>query len=212
MQLNNRFRQAVLLLLLISPVSLFAAPLLSDPQTTIAQCQEIQCEPASCDNPIRLDGQCCPICVEPGIYIRESKPLQCMCVWSVHTSLIAIVTQLKFPRWWRFSIRYRKFLGGSFYYFMCTQEITFDYFLQIWPRDHRAVSTRDSMFHTAITSTHRPCCKPTRRANLLTTITRRAQRMRHLPTPTALNAAAMYVTVYNRITIAVLIHKYDAIM
>ena len=85
MQLNNRFRQAILLLLLISPVSLFAAPLLSDPQTTIAQCQEIQCEPASCDNPVRLDGQCCPICVEPGIYIYiyESLNHYSVCVYGV---------------------------------------------------------------------------------------------------------------------------------
>jgi hypothetical protein len=76
MQLDriNRFRQSVLLLLLTSPLSLFAAPYLSDsPQTTIAQCEEIQCEPASCDNPIRLDGQCCPICVEPGIYINNKR-------------------------------------------------------------------------------------------------------------------------------------------
>ena len=65
MQLDNRFRLASLLLLLISPVSLFAAPYLSE-QTTIAQCQEIQCEPVTCANPIRLDGQCCPICVQPG--------------------------------------------------------------------------------------------------------------------------------------------------
>ena len=66
MQLDNRLRQTALLLLLISPVSLFAAPYVSDSQTTIAQCQEIQCEPVSCANPVRLDGQCCPICIEPG--------------------------------------------------------------------------------------------------------------------------------------------------
>lgn len=67
MQLDIRFREIVLLLLLTSPVSLFAAPYLSDSlQTTIAQCEEVQCQPASCDNPIRLDGQCCPICIEPG--------------------------------------------------------------------------------------------------------------------------------------------------
>ena len=64
MQLDSRF---ILLLLLTSPISLFAAPYLSDSlQTTIAQCEEIQCQPVSCDNPITLDGQCCPICVEPG--------------------------------------------------------------------------------------------------------------------------------------------------
>lgn len=35
-------------------------------QTTIAQCEEINCPPANCSNPIRLDGECCPICIAPG--------------------------------------------------------------------------------------------------------------------------------------------------
>lgn len=36
-------------------------------QTTVAQCEKIQCPTIDCNNPIRLKGQCCEVC--PG----ESK-------------------------------------------------------------------------------------------------------------------------------------------
>ena len=35
-------------------------------QTTIAQCEEIKCDLPDCPNPIRLDGECCPVCIQPG--------------------------------------------------------------------------------------------------------------------------------------------------
>lgn len=35
--------------------------------TTIAQCEEIKCDAPDCPNPIRLDGECCPICIAPDI-------------------------------------------------------------------------------------------------------------------------------------------------
>ena len=35
-------------------------------KTTIAQCEEIYCPPTECRAPIRLDGECCAVCIEPG--------------------------------------------------------------------------------------------------------------------------------------------------
>ena len=38
-------------------------------KTTIAQCEEIYCPPTECRAPIRLDGECCAVCIEPGEFI-----------------------------------------------------------------------------------------------------------------------------------------------
>ena len=51
--------------------SLLAAPLSIHEQSTVAQCEETQCEPVDCANPIRLNGACCPVCVEPGEYVMQ---------------------------------------------------------------------------------------------------------------------------------------------
>ena len=96
MQLDSRFREIVLLLLLTSPVSLFAAPYLSDSlQTTIAQCEEIQCQPVSCDNPITLDGQCCPICIEPGKGLSLSLYVTLFNTWKVVWWTFYIIVQMR---------------------------------------------------------------------------------------------------------------------
>lgn len=34
-------------------------------QTAIAQCEQVICPPADCTDPIRLNGECCPICLDP---------------------------------------------------------------------------------------------------------------------------------------------------
>lgn len=82
----------LLVLLIISPVSLSAAPFTSE-QTTIAQCQEIQCEPVTCASPVHLDGECCPICIAPGeslftLQFNTPSPLIAHDCWLKYNNII----------------------------------------------------------------------------------------------------------------------------
>ena len=36
-------------------------------QNVVVLCQEIQCPVLTCSHPIRIEGQCCPICLQPGM-------------------------------------------------------------------------------------------------------------------------------------------------
>ena len=58
-----------LLCVITTLISLFpsslAAPSIRSSQTTIVQCENVQCPPANCSNP-EPTGQCCLVCLEPG--------------------------------------------------------------------------------------------------------------------------------------------------
>lgn len=46
-------------------VAFIALFLSSQQQTAIAQCEHVICPPAGCQDPIRIDGECCDICLLP---------------------------------------------------------------------------------------------------------------------------------------------------
>ena len=40
----------------------------ADVQNVVPLCEETHCPPLDCENPIRVDGQCCAVCMQPGAY------------------------------------------------------------------------------------------------------------------------------------------------
>ena len=55
----------VITTLISSLPSSLAAPSIRSSQTTIVQCENVQCPPTNCSNP-EPTGQCCLVCLEPG--------------------------------------------------------------------------------------------------------------------------------------------------
>lgn len=48
-------------LLLGSPVD-YPTPTTSGDQTATTLCERVYCPPLTCDNPVRMDGECCAVC------------------------------------------------------------------------------------------------------------------------------------------------------
>lgn len=44
-------------------------------QNVIPLCEEMQCPELQCRHPARLNGECCPICVEPGMKMQDKVAL-----------------------------------------------------------------------------------------------------------------------------------------
>ena len=60
----------------------------SQPQSAIAQCDQVICPPADCSNPIRFLGQCCDICISPPSEFSPLKLRQIM-PWETRNHTLA---------------------------------------------------------------------------------------------------------------------------